>query len=105
MTDVHPGDVIPVDVAWTLPDGHRLRVTFAAQVEALERGKNRLCVQLLAVQAASGTQPESDVEPHYLERVMGLIGKRAQVPLDTLGGIVLPLRLETLTGEHPYFSD
>jgi hypothetical protein len=105
MTDPHVGDVIPVHMAWTLPDGHRLRVTFEAQVEAVELGRNRLCVQLLKIQTASGSQPESEVEPYYLERVMGLIGKRAQAPLDALHGIVLPLRLATLMGEHSYFSD
>jgi len=105
MTDPHLGDVIPVRVAWTLPDGHRLHVTFEAQVEALELDRNRLRIQLLKIEAASGSQPESEVEPRYLERVMGLIGKRAQVPLDTLHGTVLPLRLATLMGDHPYFSD
>jgi hypothetical protein len=105
MIDPQLGDVILVNMAWTLPDGHRLRVTFESQVEAVEWDKNRLCIQLLKIQEARGSQPESEVEPYFLERVMGLIGKRAQVPIDTLRGIVLPLRLATLTGEHPYFSD
>ena len=105
MTDPQLGDVILVKMAWTLPDGHRLSVTFESQVEDLELEKNRLRVQLLKIRAAGGSQPESEVESYYLERVMGLVGKRAKVPLDTLVGIVLPLRLATLTGEHPYFSD
>lgn len=105
MIDPQLGDVILVNMAWTLPDGHRLTVTFESQVEAVELDRNRLRVQLRKIQAAGGSQPESEVEPYFLERVMALIGKRAQVPLDTLQGIVLPLRLATLTGEHPYFSD
>jgi hypothetical protein len=92
-------------MGWTLPDGHRLQVTFEVQVEALELEKNRMRCLLLRVQAADGSQPEMEVDPYYFDRVMGLVGKRALIPLDALGGIVLPLRLATLTGEHPFFSD
>jgi hypothetical protein len=105
MVDPQLGDVVLVNMAWALPDGHRLRVTFESQVEAVELDGNRLRIRVLKIQAAGGSQPESEVEPYFLERVMALIGKHAQVPLDTLQGIVLPLRLATLTGEHPYFSD
>jgi hypothetical protein len=100
-----PGDIFPVYMGWTLPDGHRLQVTFEAQVEALELDKNRMHCLLLRIQAADGSQPESKVDPYYFDRVMGLVGKRALIPLDALQGIVLPLRLATLTGEHPFFSD
>jgi hypothetical protein len=61
--------------------------------------------RLLQIQAASGNRPESEVDSLYFERVMGLVGKRALVPLDAIKGIVLPLRLATLTGEHSYFFD
>jgi hypothetical protein len=98
-----PGDTFPVHVGWTLPDGHRLRVTFKVRVEALELDKNRLRCRLLRIQSAGGSQPKVDVDPFYFERVTELVGKRALVPLDALRGVVLPLRLATLTGEHPYF--
>lgn len=99
-----PGDIFPLNMSWALPDGHRLQVVFEAQVEALELDKNRMRCLLLRIQAASGSQPESEVDPYYFDRVMGLVGKRALIPLDALEGIVLPLRLATLTGEHPFFS-
>jgi hypothetical protein len=100
-----PGDTFPVHMGWTLPDGHRLQVTFEAQVEALELDKNRMRCLLLRVQAANGSQPESEVDSYYFDRVMELVGKRALIPLDALQSVVLPLRLATLTGEHPFFSD
>jgi hypothetical protein len=92
-------------MGWKLPDGTRLRVTFKVQVEALELNKNRMRCRLLKIQAASGSRPESAVDALYFERAMGLVGKQAMIPLDALEGIVLPLRLATLMGEHQYFFD
>jgi hypothetical protein len=105
MGQPQPGDTFPVHMAWTLPDGHRLRVTFKVQVEALEREKNRMRCRLLEVEAAGGTQPETEVDPLYFERVMGLVGKWALIPLDAFQGTVLPLRLSTLTDEGRYFFE
>jgi hypothetical protein len=105
MEGPQPDDTFPVHMGWTLPDGTRLRVTFKVQVEALELDKNRMRCRLLQIQSAAGNRPESEVDPEYFERVMGLIGKRAMIPLDARQGIVLPLRLATLTGEHNYFFD
>jgi hypothetical protein len=100
-----PGASFPLYMSWKLPDGNRLQVTFTAQVETLELDGNRMLCRLLEIQAAGGDRPESEVDPYYFERVMDLPGKRARVPLDAFHGIVLPLRLATLTGEHPYFFD
>ena len=105
MNQPQPGDTFPVHMGWTLSAGHRFRVTFEVQVEALELDKNRLRCRLLRVQAASGSQPEPEVDPIYFERVMGLVGKQALIPLDALQGIVLPLRLATLMGEQHYFFE
>jgi hypothetical protein len=105
MIQPHPGDIFSLHLGWQLPDGNRLQVTFESKVEALELDKNRMCCQLLRVQAASGNRPEEEVEAAYFEQVMELIGKRALVPMDALEGIVLPLRLATLTGEHRFFFD
>jgi hypothetical protein len=105
MEAPQPDETFPVHMGWTLPDGIRLRVTFEVQVEALELDRNRMRCRLLQVQSAGGSRPESEVDPEYFEHVMGLIGKRAMIPLDARQGIVLPLRLATLTGEHKYFFD
>jgi hypothetical protein len=105
MDHPQPGDTFPVHMGWKLPAGGQLQVTVQAQVEALESDKNRMRCRILEVQAASGNRPESEVDPIYFERVMGLIGKQALFPLDALQGIVLPLRLATLTGEHHFFFD
>ena len=99
------GDIFPVHMGWKVPGGHRLRVTFKVQVEALELDKNRMRCRLLRIEAAGGSQSESEVNRYYFEQVMGLLGKRAMIPLDARQGIVLPLRLATLTGEHPFFFD
>ena len=99
------GDTFPVHMGWTLPDGNRLRVTFEVQVETVELDSNRMGCCLLRVQAAGGSQPESEVDPEYLLQVMGMTGKRALVPLDARDGLLLPLRLATLTGEYPFFFD
>jgi hypothetical protein len=100
-----PGDTFPVQMSWKLPDGTRLQVAFEVQVEALETEKNRMRCRLLRVQAASGNRRESEVDPTHFQRLLGLVGKRALIPLDALQGVVLPLRWATLTGEHPYFFD
>jgi hypothetical protein len=105
MDHPQPGDTFPIHMGWTLPDGNRLRVTFEVQVEILELDSNRMRCCLLHLQAASGSQPESEVDPEYFLRVMGLTGKRALIPLDARDGLPLPLRLATLTGEHPFFFD
>jgi hypothetical protein len=105
MDQPHPGDIFPVHMGWKLPDGNRLQVIFDAQVEVLEPDKNRMRCRVLRIQAATGTRPESEVDAFYFQQVMGLIGKRALIPFDALEGIVLPLRLTTLTGEHDYFFD
>lgn len=99
------GEIFPVHLAWRLPDGNRLKVTFEAQVEGLELDKNRMRCRLLRIQAAIGNRPQSEVDSRYFDLVMGLVAKRALFPLDAFEGIVLPLRLATLTGEHGFFFD
>lgn len=105
MDQPQPGEIFPVHMGWTLPDGNRLQVTVEVRVKAVELDKNRMLCQLLQIQAASGNRPESEVDPIYFAHVMGLIGKQALIPLEAHHGIVLPLRLATLTGEHHYFFD
>jgi hypothetical protein len=105
MEQLQTGDRFPVRMGWTLPDGTRLRVTFQAEVEDLEPDKNRIRCRLLEIRAASGSRPEEEIDPLYLNHVMDLIGKRALIPLEARQGIVLPLRLATLIGEHHYFFD
>ena len=105
MDQPQRGDIFPVHMGWKVPGGHRLQVTFKVRVEALELDKNRMRCRLLRIEAAGGSQPESEVNRYYFEQVMGLLGKRAMIPLDARQGIVLPLRLATLTGEHPFFFD
>jgi hypothetical protein len=95
VTQPQPGDIFPIHVGWKLPDGHQLQVTFEVQVEEIELDKNRMRCQLLRVQEAGGSQPQADVNPLYFDRVMGLVGKWAMIPLDAWQGIVLPLRLAT----------
>ena len=103
----HPqlGDTVSIHIGWKLPDGHRLAVTFEARIEAFETDNNRLRCRLLRVMSSGGSQPEANVAPRYFDLVLALVGKRALVPLDALEGIVLPLRLATLTGEHHFFFD
>jgi hypothetical protein len=105
MEHPQPGDTFPVHMGWRLPDGNQLRVMFEVQVEAVELEMNRMRCQLLSIQAAGGSRPESEVDPLYFELVLGLVGRRAMIPLDARQGIVLPLRLATLMGQHAYFFD
>ena len=105
MDQPQPGDTFPVQMGWTLPGGTRLQVTFQARVEAMVVDKNRMRCRLLQVLAAGGNRPQAEMDPYYFEQVMGLIGRQAMIPLDAFQGIVLPLRLATLTGEHHYFFD
>jgi hypothetical protein len=100
-----PGDTFSVHMGWTLPGGDRLHVTFQVEVEALEPDRNRMRCRLLRIEQATGTTPEAEVDPGYFQRVLDLVGKRANIPLEAREGLVLPLRLATLTGEHGYFFD
>jgi hypothetical protein len=104
MDEPQPGDTFSVQMGWTLPDGHRIQATFKVQVEAFEPEKNRMRCRLLEIEAVVGSKPASEIDPEYLSRVGMLVGKRALIPTEALRGLVLPLRLATLTGEHPYFS-
>jgi hypothetical protein len=105
MDQPQPGDTFPIHMGWTLPDGHRIQATFKVQVEALELEKNRMRCRLLEIETVKGSKPASEVDAGYLTRVGMLVGRRALIPMEALRGLVLPLRLATLTGEHPYFFD
>ncbi len=93
-----PGDIFPVHMAWTLPDGRRLRATFQAEVLALEPQVDRLSCRLTALVACNG--PEDD---EWTERVRSQVGKRVLLPGEANGSLVLPLKAGTLTGAVRYF--
>ncbi len=105
-----PGQSFPVQFAWRLPDGEYLRAVFQADVKELVPAANKYVVhlsQLLAgrEETADGeSKPVEALSRAYWELVGQLIGRTITLPYEADDNRALYLRLETLTGEHNYFS-
>ncbi len=97
------GDTFPLHYSFRLPTGDLLKVTYQATIESADdSGPGLYWVRLGPRQALEW--PESRApEPHTLERLDALVGKRAKIPEEALTGTRLPMKYRTLTGEIPYF--
>ncbi|HLF28627.1 MAG TPA: hypothetical protein VJG32_20025 [Anaerolineae bacterium] len=87
--------------AWSPPSG-QVQATYRAEMLAYQAvGDRYVCrlVELLVVERTGSSAEVSD------ETLRGLIGKCVRAPAEALDGIVLPLKLATLTGglARPYF--
>jgi len=105
-----PGQSFPVHFAWRLPDGEYLRAVFQADVLELVAAANKYVARLSVLLA--GREETTDGQPKpaaaltrvYWDLVGKLIGRTITLPYEADDGRALYLRLETLTGEHNYFS-
>lgn len=105
-----PGQSFPVQFAWRLPDGEYLRAVFQADVLELVIAANKYVARLSLLLA--GREETADGEPKppaaltraYWELVGNLLGRTITLPYEADDGRALYLRLETLTGEHNYFT-
>lgn len=112
MPDAHysPGESFPVQFTWRLPDGGYLRAVFQADVLDLVDSADKYIVRLDRLIA--GREENADGEPlpveetsrDYWALVGQLVGRRITVAYEADDGRALHLRLETLTGEHNFFT-
>ncbi|MEZ4518301.1 MAG: hypothetical protein R3C44_16260 [Chloroflexota bacterium] len=112
MPEAHfsPGESFPVQFAWRLPDGGYVRAIFQADVLDLVPSADKYVVRLSSLVAGREEDPDSqplaieDTSRDYWALVGKLIGRRITVAYEADDGRPLYLRLETLTGEHNFFT-
>ncbi|HOU42038.1 MAG TPA: hypothetical protein PK829_12305 [Promineifilum sp.] len=105
-----PGQSFPIQFAWRLPGGEYLRAVFQADVLELAPSAEKYVVRLSQLVAGREETAEGQPKPpaalsrDYWQLVGGLIGRRITLAYEADDGRALYMRLETLTGEHNYFT-
>ena len=104
------GDSFKAQFVWRIPEGDFLRAIFLADVLKLDAESGKYVVLLREFLAgrqenADGEmRPVEDVDKAYWGLVSNLAGRRISLAYEADDGRPLWLRLETLTGEHNFFS-
>ena len=104
------GNTFHIQFVWRIPSEDYLRAIFSAEVLTLDDLSNKYVV--LLVEFMAGRQESSkgemravdEVARDYWSLVAGLGGRKIAVAYEADDGRALWLRLETLTGEHNFFS-
>jgi hypothetical protein len=81
-----------------------VRATYRVEVERYEPQGDRFQCKILELVEASGIQAGSELTQEMLDQ---LVGQQVLVPREGLNGLILRLKMTTLTGglKHPYFFD
>ena len=92
---------LPVRFAWS-PSTGMVRATYRVEVERYEPKGDRFQCRLLELIEAQGLQDDSELTQDMLDQ---LVGQHVLAPREGLDGLVLRLKMTTLTGglKHPYF--
>lgn len=104
------GESFNIQFVWRIPGGDFLRAIFRAEVQKLDPESGKYVVLLSEFLAgrqedAQGEmRPVEEVDKEQWRRVARLAGRRISVAYEADDGRALWLRLETLTGEHNFFS-
>jgi hypothetical protein len=104
------GQTFNVQFVWRTPDRDFLRAFFQAEVLKLDPESGKYIVMLKEFMAgrqedAQGVmRPLEEVDRDLWALVSNLAGRRISVAYEADDGRPLWLRLETLTGEHNFFS-
>ena len=95
------GDQTTLRFAWS-PSTGMVRATYRVEVESYEPRGDRFQCKLLEIIEASGVRSGSELTQEMLDR---LVGQHVLVPREGLNGLVLRLKMTTLTGglKKPYF--
>ena len=121
---IAPSEFVNLHFAWSPPSG-RVKAAYRAEViEYQAEGDRYVCrlVELIAIERGGARVPQGgftrDAGLEHVQKsrpgeevsddiLRGLIGKRVRVPGEALSGMVLPLKMATLTGglARPYFYD
>jgi len=99
--DIQQGTQLPLRFAWSPVTG-MVRATYRVEVESYEPRGDRFQCRLLELVEASGVRSGSELTQEMLD---GLVGQHVLVPREGLNGLVLRLKMTTLTGglKRPYF--
>jgi hypothetical protein len=97
------GDQTTLHFAWS-PSTGMVRATYRVEVEGYEPRGDRFQCNLLELVEVSGIQSGSELTQEMLDR---LVGQHVLVPREGLSGLILRLKMTTLTGglKRPYFFD
>ena len=104
------GESFPVQFAWRLPDGGYIRAVFEADVLDHVPAADKYLVRLSKFVAGREEDPDGQSLPaeatsrDYWGLVGALVGRRITVAYEVDDGRALYMRLETLTGEHNFFT-
>lgn len=104
------GQTFPLQFAWRLPEGDYLRAVFNAKVLDTVPQADKYVVTLTELVAGRQEDPTGELRPTeafsrvYWGLVGELLGRKITVAYEADDGRALHMRLETLTGEHNYFS-
>lgn len=103
-------ETFPIQFAWRLPDGDYLRAVFTAVVLDHVPEADKYLIQLQALAAGRQEDPDGNLRPTadfsrgYWALAGQLVGRKVTVAYEADDGRALHMRLETLTGEHNYFT-
>ena len=99
--NIEPGTQLPLRFAWS-PSTGTVRATYRVEVESYEPRGDRFQCKLLELVEASGVRAGGELTQEMLDR---LVGQHVLVPREGLNGLVLRLKMTTLTGglKKPYF--
>ncbi len=99
--EIEPGIQIPLRFAWS-PSTGMVRATYRVEVESYEPRGDRFQCKILALVEANGIRSDSELTQEMLDR---LVGRHVLVPREGLNGLILRLKMTTLTGglKKPYF--
>lgn len=104
------GDSFNAQFVWRVPSGDFLRAIFSAEVQKLDPESGKYVVLLERFLAGRQEDAQGNMrDPEAFDRefwalVARLAGRRISLAYEADDGRPLWLRLETLTGEHDFFS-
>ncbi len=100
-SDYKPGTQHPLRFAWSPLTG-MVRATYRVEVESYEPRGDRFQCRLLELVEANGIRSGSELTQEMLDQ---LVGQHVLVPREGLNGLILRLKMTTLTGglKKPYF--
>lgn len=100
---VNPNQQSILRFAWS-PSTGMVRATYRVEVESYEPRGDRFQCRILELVEASGVRSGSELTQEMLDR---LVGQHTLVPREGLNGLILRLKMTTLTGglKRPYFFD
>jgi hypothetical protein len=99
--DIQPGSQLPLRFAWS-PSTGMVQATYRIEVVSYEPRGDRFQGKIVELIEVSGIRSGSELTQEMLDR---LVGQHVLVPREGLNGLILRLKMTTLTGglKKPYF--